>query len=157
LRVKYSTLFREKHILFVNLATEKYLIVYYFRPGNCGSFFLWLLTSCSEVVIKKSSNDNFFYWAAKPHLAWADFKIKVKRIAERHQYFASIRLCLALLFIISIQNHEVFTKTKSLFSQYSLEWEKLSFDDFLMTTSEPEIKSQRKKKPQITCFVYTNK
>ena len=29
------------------------------------------------------------------------------------------------------------------------EWEKLSFDDFLMTTWEPEVDSQRKKKPKI--------
>ena len=38
-------------------------------------------------------------------------------------------------------------------SHYSLsthfEWEKLSFDDFLVTTWEQEVESQRKNKPQI--------
>ena len=29
------------------------------RPGFSGSLFLWLLFSRSQVVIKKSSNDNF--------------------------------------------------------------------------------------------------
>ena len=29
------------------------------KPGLSGSFFLRLLTSCSQVVIKKSSNDNY--------------------------------------------------------------------------------------------------
>ena len=29
------------------------------RCGICGLFFLWLSTSCSQVIIKRSSNENF--------------------------------------------------------------------------------------------------
>ena len=82
--------------------------------GICGSFFLWLSTSRSQVVIKKSSHDNFF------HSKW--------RLSEKMTSF-----------YWKFQNFGLKT---------------LSFDDFLMTTWEPEVESQRKKEPQIPRLGY---
>ena len=73
----------------------------YIGRGISGSFFLSLLFSRSQVIIKKSSNDNFF--GSKKVFEW------------KHHHLS----------------------------------EKLSFEDFLMITSERENESERKKEPQI--------
>ena len=75
------------------------------RSRICGSFFLWLSTSQSQVVIK-NSNENLSY------SKWRQNEV-----------------------IIYLNTH--------------FESEKLLFYDFLMTSWEQEVESQRKKKPQI--------
>ena len=75
--------------------------------GISGSFFLSLSFSRSQVIINKSTNDNFFG-------------------SKKRGFSENI--------IISAKNVSFWTN-------------KVSFDDFLMTTSERE--SKRRKKPQI--------
>ena len=43
------------------------------RCGICGSFFLWLSFSGSQVVIKKSSNDTFFLSQWRLRTKWRHF------------------------------------------------------------------------------------
>ena len=43
------------------------------RCGYCGSFFLLLFFSCSQVVMKKSSNDAFFH--SKRGVGWEDYHL----------------------------------------------------------------------------------
>ena len=74
-----------------------------------GSFFLSLLFSRTQDVIKKSSNDNFF--------------CSKKKFKSKSSSFKWIL--------------------------YHFEQNKLSFDEFLMTTWEQENESERKKEPQI--------
>ena len=63
-------------------------------------------------------------------------------LSNRHQKFIKMQLILFKMMKFSLKR-----------SHYSLntpfEWEKLSFDDFLMMTWEREVESQRRKKPQI--------
>ena len=84
------------------------------QAWNLWFFFLSLLFTSSQVVIKKSSNDNFFLF-------------KMMKISLKGHHY-------------SLNTH--------------FDWEKLSFDYFLMTTWEREVESQRKKKPQIPSLIH---
>ena len=81
------------------------------RRGISGSFFFSLSASRTQVVIKKSSYDNFFLF-----------------------------------------KRGVWVKSSSVeWKRYHFEQNKLSFDDFLMTTWEQE--NERKKEPQISRLI----
>ena len=51
-------------VIVYNISLQSTLSLYHLKfyaivREICGFFFLWLSTSCSQVVIRKSSNDNF--------------------------------------------------------------------------------------------------
>ena len=91
-----------------------------YRSGICGFFFLWFLTSCSQVIIKNSSNDNIFHsnWVkndgilmkissfySKKVVIWWRLESKWTRAKEkRNQKTQAIidrlRYCSSLSFII---------------------------------------------------------
>ena len=65
-------------------------------------------------------------------------------LSSRHQKVIKWQLFLFQMIKFSLKRHHFVLNPH-------FEWKRVSFDGFLMTTWEPENKSQRKKKPQIPC------